>query len=310
MRFTTALCMLLILLSTTDAQIPPLMHYQGQITSETSLNNPVEIHFAIYAQATSGQPLWTETRAITHTNGSFSVLLGSLSPFPQNLFSAENRYLELRVGTDSAFRPRQRIVSAAYAFQAQNAVGHLTPQSITVSNTVIDSTGKIAASHIQTDSLSVGGIGIINRQGQWTGPSMSEAITALDTIIVKSVQNPLSFGSATWLDIDGTTDVLTAFVNFKTTGFLDTSFDATISANGSSFETRIVIAPINPAGDPITNISNVSRFIPQASGDEGILSNQVALRVEPGLYKVFIQGQITGIGTLTSANLIIRAFSR
>ncbi|MDP6042351.1 MAG: hypothetical protein QGG64_27625, partial [Candidatus Latescibacteria bacterium] len=123
-------------------------------------------------------------------------------------------------------------------------------------------------------------------------------------------QNAFNFGSATWLDIDGSSDVLTTFVNLKEAGFLDVSFHTTVSATGNSLQTRIAIDPINPDGDPITNISNVSQFVPGASADIGILSNQAAVRVEPGLYRVFIQGQIQGISTLLSSVLTVRVFSR
>ena len=306
--------MLLFFPLASKAQIPPLINYQGHIASETALTNPIAVMFSIYPTLEGSQPLWSETHNIVHEQGAFSVLLGSQTSFPEQLFSETNRYLEIRVGSDTAFRPRQRIVSVAYAFragQAENAVGHLTPKSITLGATVIDTTGMIFTPIVQTDSLSIGGIGIINRQGQWTGPPLPVHTTSitLDTLIVKSFQNTLSFGAANWLDIDGTTDVLTAFVNLKDPGFLDISFNTTISATGNAFETRIAIAPINPSGDPITNIGNVSRFVPRNSADEGILSNQAAMRAEPGLYRVFIQGQIQGIGTLMTGILTVRVFS-
>ena len=315
MRAVLAFCVLLALSSTSEAQIPPLLNYQGHLTSETSLSNPIETVFSIYSTLEDGQPLWTETHLITHQQGSFSVLLGGQTLFPADLFEDAHRYLEIRVGNDQALRPRQRIVSTAYAFKAlraENAVGHLTPQSITLGPTLMDTTGLISTPLIQTDSLSIGGIGIINRQGQWTGPPLptNGGGMILDTLIVKSSQNNLSFGSSNCLDIDGTTDAFTAFVNLKETGFIDASFHTTISATGNAFETRIVIAPINPSGDPITNVSNISRFVPRTSADEGILNNQAAVRVGPGLYRVFIQGQIEGIGTLLTGILTVRVFSR
>jgi hypothetical protein len=315
MRLAFVLIMILVSTTATHADIPPLMNYQGQITTEGTLANPIEIHFAIYPNLETGQSLWTETHSISHENGSFSVLLGSRNPFPENLFEAEHRYLEIRVENDTAFRPRQRIVSAAYAFnarQAENAIGHLTPQSIQLGAATIDSAGNLSTPLIQTDSLAVGGIGIIDRHGRWTGPELSNSVPrlALDTLVVKNTQNSFDFGSATWLDIDGTSDVLTAFVNLKETGFLDISFHTTVSATGNDFQTRIVVDPINPDGDPLTDLGNVSQFVPDTSADIGILSNQAAVRVEPGLYKVFVQGQIQGIGTLLSSILTVRVFSR
>ncbi|MDP6039330.1 MAG: hypothetical protein QGG64_12325, partial [Candidatus Latescibacteria bacterium] len=178
MRLAFALIMIFVF-TTTHADIPPLMNYQGQITTEGTLDNPVEIHFAIYPNLETGESLWAETHSISHENGSFSVLLGSQNPFPENLFEAEHRYLEIRVKNDTAFRPRQRIVSAAYAFnarQAENAIGHLTPQSIQLGSASIDSAGNLSTPLVQTDSLAVGGIGIIDRQGRWTGPALSNSV--------------------------------------------------------------------------------------------------------------------------------------
>ena len=315
MHLAFALIMMLVFTTTIYADIPPLMNYQGQITKEGTLANPIEIHFAIYPDLETGESLWTETHSISHKNGSFSVLLGSRNPFPENLFGEAHRYLEIRVEKDTAFRPRQRIVSAAYAFnarQAENAIGHLTPQSIQLGAATIDSAGNLSTPLVQTDSLAIGGIGIIDRHGRWTGPALSASVPSmrLDTLVVKNAQNAFDFGSATWLDIDGTSDVLTAFVNIKGTGFLDISFHTTVSATGNSVQTRIVVDPINPDGGPITNVSNVSQFVPRASADIGILSNQAAVRVEPGLYKVFVQGQIQGISTLLTGILTVRVFSR
>jgi len=54
-------------------------------------------------------------------NGSFSVLLGSVTPIPANVFNTENCYLAVKVGSDPEMVPRKQITSVGYAFKSGNA---------------------------------------------------------------------------------------------------------------------------------------------------------------------------------------------
>jgi hypothetical protein len=293
---------------------PHLLNYQGQLTSQNneSLPNPVTITFAIYATSELGQPLWQEAQNITHNKGIFHTLLGTESPLPQNLFAEDNRYLEIRLANEPTFQPRQRIVSVAYAIQANNVTGHITPKSLTLGSTKIDTTGTISTSRITTDSLVIGQTGVINRLGQWTGPPLPVQIPGmiLDTIIVRNFQDSLAFGSGIWADIDGSSDVLTLFINLKNATFLDIEFHTTVAATGEIIETRLALEPIDPRNSPIENISNVSRFIPRNTSDLGTLSNQAVVNLTPGLYRVFVQGRIEGLGTFQTGVLTVRAYRK
>jgi hypothetical protein len=293
---------------------PHLLNYQGQLTSQKNapLSNPITILFAIYDAPESSQPLWQEIKLITHSNGIFHTLLGSESPIPTNLFNDDNRYLEIRVENERALQPRQQIVSVAYAIQANNVTGRITPKSLTIESATIDTTGAIKTSRLTTDSLMVGQKGIINRFGQWTGPPLSVQLPGmvLDTIIVKNFQDSLSFGSVNWADIDGTSDVLTTFINIKKPAFLDIEFHTTTSTTGGMIETRLVVEPIDPKNNPRENITNISRFIPRNTSDFGTLSNQGVLTVTPGLYRVFVQGRIEGLSNFQTGVLTVRAYSK
>lgn len=312
--YAGALFSLIFLLSVEILAAPPLLNYQGQLTSQKNepLPNPITIRFAIYETPTSSQPLWQESKLITHNSGIFHTLLGSESPMPTHLFNGDHRYLEIHLENETAFQPRQRIVSVAYAIQANNATGHITPKSLTLGATAIDSTGTITTSRLTTDSLIVGQKGIINRLGQWTGPPISVQLPGmvLDTIIAKNFQDSLSFGSSAWADIDGSSDALTTFINIKRPTFLDIEFHTTTSTTGSMIETRLVVEPIDPKNNPRDNISNVSRFIPRNASDFGTLSNQAVITVTPGLYRVFVQGRIEGLGHFQTGVLTVRAYSK
>lgn len=314
LRFSLLCIGLFSLISPSVNAGPHILNYQGQLTTPKNeeLPNPVTITFAIYNALTTGQLLWKEVQNITHNNGIFHTLLGNASPFPKTLFNENDRYLEIRIADEPAFQPRQRIVSVAYAIQANNATGHVTPQSLTIGSTTIDTIGKISTTQITTDSLVIGQTGVINHKGQWTGPSLPIKISGmvLDTIIVRNFQDSLSFGSVAWADIDGSSDVLTAFINFKRTAFLDTEFHTTVSATGEIIETRLVIEPIDPRGNLMVQISNVSRFIPRNTSDLGTLSNQAVVNLTPGLYRVFVQGRIEGLGTFQTGVLTLRSYSK
>jgi hypothetical protein len=104
--------------------VPELINYQGELTDSAGspLNGTVSIVFKIYNLQTGGTTLWQETHNTVQVNeGLFSVLLGSISPFPATLFEGDSRWLGIKVGSDPEMTPRSRIASVAYAIRAQSA---------------------------------------------------------------------------------------------------------------------------------------------------------------------------------------------
>jgi len=103
---------------------PELINYQGELRD--SAGNPLDgtygITFTIYNQEADGTVLWTETyRGVQVKDGRFHVLLGSISPFPEELFDGDSRWLGIGVGSDPEMMPRSRITSVAYAIRAEKA---------------------------------------------------------------------------------------------------------------------------------------------------------------------------------------------
>lgn len=99
---------------------PRLLNYQGYLTD--TLGNPItnpsiSMTFAIFDAASAGNQKWTETQNTVSVNkGIFSVLLGSVTPIPDSVFtSSASRWLQLTIA-GQALSPRTRIVSAPYAF--------------------------------------------------------------------------------------------------------------------------------------------------------------------------------------------------
>lgn len=140
---TTAAATLLAAASASSA-VPGQLTEQGRLldTSGVPATGSVSIVFALYDGATGGTALWTETQNITLDDGYFSARLGDATAIPASVFSGATRYLGVKVGADAEMTPRQSIVSVPYALMANNAVGDITPTSVSVNGTtVIDSSG-------------------------------------------------------------------------------------------------------------------------------------------------------------------------
>ena len=122
-RIVVAVLVSLALAASVQGQ-SPMINYQGKLldTEGQPLNETVSISFSIYGRETAGSALWTETQSsVIVENGIFNVLLGSINPIPESLFNGADRWLGLKVGSDSEMSPRQQIVSVGYALRAGNA---------------------------------------------------------------------------------------------------------------------------------------------------------------------------------------------
>jgi hypothetical protein len=129
MRIQWKLLMLLMLLvgDSLPAQIPQLINYQGRLTNKdgTPATGTYEMQFKIYSDTTSLIPIWGEKQNIVVTNGIFNVLLGSENTFRDTLFaSAGERYLGIQVGADAEMKPRFRLTSVPFSYNARRVVTH------------------------------------------------------------------------------------------------------------------------------------------------------------------------------------------
>jgi hypothetical protein len=122
-RLLAAAIIVLLTSGLVAAQVPPLLNYQGRLTStQTAVDTVVPITFTIYNDSLGAVSAWSETHpAVVVDDGLFAVLLGSVAPLPKDLFSGSSRYLGVKVGDDVEGAPLTRIVSAAYALKASRA---------------------------------------------------------------------------------------------------------------------------------------------------------------------------------------------
>lgn len=133
-----------------EAGVPHLLTEEGALfdSNNNPVNGPTRFVFSLYDQPAGGVPLWTETQTLAVESGIFSARLGASTPLSPATFAGGAEgigrlYLGIRVNDDAELSPRQAVLSAPYALVAENAVGDITPSSITVNGTkVIDSTGS------------------------------------------------------------------------------------------------------------------------------------------------------------------------
>jgi hypothetical protein len=110
-----------------DAQTAPgVISYQGVLKDSAGV--PVDgvrnLEFAIYDAESAGGSLWLEAHPATLVSaGAFAVQLGQNTPFPETLFDAPDRWLEIRVEGE-ALEPRQKFSSVPYALNADTLDGY------------------------------------------------------------------------------------------------------------------------------------------------------------------------------------------
>ncbi len=141
----------LLVCTTAEAQsVPRRVNHQGRLfdSSGDPLLGNHSLRFALYAAVDGGTPLWTETHTLALDNGYYAITLGAVTAFPPEAFDGSTRYLGLSVDDDPEMSPREPVDSVPYAVVSANAVGDITPRSITV-----------------------GGVRIVAEDGTWVGPA-------------------------------------------------------------------------------------------------------------------------------------------
>lgn len=140
---TLASCLALCL-ARPGASVPNYLVQQGRLfDAETGepVSERVPFHFALFDREKGGEAVWEEELRITLDDGFYSHMLGSVKDLPA-LFDGRELFLEVTIDGET-LDPRYPIASVPYALTAENAVGAITPRSITVAGQkVIDEEGR------------------------------------------------------------------------------------------------------------------------------------------------------------------------
>ncbi len=215
------------------------INYQGKMTDNlgvTLADGNYTFVFSLYTGASGGSNVWTETQTVTITNGLFSTMLGSVTPFTDNLFN-QTLYLGVKVGADPEMTPRKIIGSVPSALEAEKlnglaAVSFLRSDIANATGTInnFNNTNATSSNLNVSNLLTVEGdltvLGDSNLATTTTGN-----LTAGSTLYVKNGQVGVGFDPAVLLGtVFGTNKTWT-----ETTGQLASNyFNSTFSPTGAS----------------------------------------------------------------------------
>ncbi len=117
-KFAILGCVISVLfLSNAYAQVPRLVHYQGELKNEdgTAMNGTVNLDFAIYKSPMADTPLWSEIhKNVGISEGKYEVMLGSQNPLNLSYYEY---FLDVRQSGQESRQPRVRIVGSGYNFR-------------------------------------------------------------------------------------------------------------------------------------------------------------------------------------------------
>ncbi len=123
-RAVVILLFVSLVFSAAYATVPRELNYQGVLTDTDGGVVPdgsYSLTFRIYDVETGGSALWEETQDVTVSKGTFSVVLGSVTPL--NLSFDKKYYLGVSVAGGDELTPRMPIAAAAYSISADRVVG-------------------------------------------------------------------------------------------------------------------------------------------------------------------------------------------
>lgn len=129
------------------ADVPGTLTHQGRLFDKSGepLSKTVSMTFNFYNNEGESIPAISETLDVPVEDGYFSVSLGEINSL-KGFFNGQTKYLGIAIESDPELSPRAEIQSVPYAMVAGNAIGDITPTSVTVN-----------------------GMPIINSMGQWVG---------------------------------------------------------------------------------------------------------------------------------------------
>ncbi|HRJ41568.1 MAG TPA: hypothetical protein PL105_06800 [Caldilineaceae bacterium] len=109
-----------------------VLSYQGRLadpaTGAPKADGSYSMTFRIYDAATAGTTLWTEIKDVTVSKGLFSTLLGDTAALASTIFDGNDRWLGVKVLSDTETTPRMRMAFVPYASWSINA-GNLGGQN-------------------------------------------------------------------------------------------------------------------------------------------------------------------------------------
>ncbi|MFH1374493.1 MAG: tail fiber domain-containing protein [bacterium] len=197
---TLTATLIVALLALTALATPKFIHYNG-VLMQAGVPVPdgdYMLTFRVYEYEVDHSPIWSEVQnPVATKDGKFNVKLGSINELTTDVFSSDDRWLGIEVGTDGEMTPRTPIGSVPYAFMAGN-----------VADRAIDS-NKIALKSIKhenikdkaIDSLKIADKSI--KQENIKDGAITSAIIANGTILFEDIASNGATSSGKIMKWDG-----------------------------------------------------------------------------------------------------------
>ena len=119
--------------SNASAEVPGQINHEGLLVDANGLpkTGRVLLDLAIYDVPEGGVALWSESYQLDLVDGYYSVTLG-LQDDRDWVTGPGDRYLGITVDGPPELRPRRRLLSVPWSLVADNAVGDITPRTVSV----------------------------------------------------------------------------------------------------------------------------------------------------------------------------------
>ncbi|MCD6594110.1 hypothetical protein J7L68_00315, partial [bacterium] len=117
-QLTVIAATILLLTVLTIAQIPQEISFQGRLADVSGVpvsDGSYSVTFRIYTAETGGTAVWSETQIVATSNGLFSTMLGSVTPFGTSVDFTISLWLSVEVG-GTELTPRYKLGASPYAF--------------------------------------------------------------------------------------------------------------------------------------------------------------------------------------------------
>lgn len=251
-----------------EAAVPKYLNFQTKLTKNSDGTNVADgnysMQFKIYDALTSGNLLWTETwdgtagtAQVQVANGVASVKLGTYTNLSTVDFTGGALYLTLNfnpgAGYDGEMLPRKQLLSAAFAFNANNLVGDGRIAIIATSTT--QSAMQIT---YNPDSSTSTPAAIITASSNVTGPALK---------VIQNGSGAAALFSGGNIGIGSTTP--TALLTVQgTSGSTTDLFNVASSTNSSLFKV---------ASNGSTTIISLTAGVVQSTSNGNLYISPVAL---------------------------------
>jgi len=174
-KFTFAVigCLVLLIATRTDAEIPRTLSYQGIYTDTLGTPKPDGVYgftFRLYETGSGGSAVWTQTKSLDVRRGLFHTVLGDAIPFGGGVGFDRQYWLSLQPGSDPELAPRIPLTSTGYSIRsiksdtsvyALNAPAQAFVDSARIAGTIPDNSvtsNKIANNAVTSLKIADGSI--------------------------------------------------------------------------------------------------------------------------------------------------------